>query len=291
MSKSDKWFSQKPIIFLIVFIVLLFLCCICCSLFIFMGSFTPPELELTSSSNIAWTSDKPTELIKFKCVAIEDLQINGKQLSRSEINDICGSKGHEIELKDGVNTFKLIGKNMRGDSTEVEISISFNLAEYNNKKDLKNTPESTPIPTVPQFTSYINAEDFKKKSFASIKNKYGEPTELNEEVAPVASYFYYDKGDYSFEGNYYDNDPTVYGASIFFDNQNCNVNDFNFEFASSALKYVQLDKYKNNNWKEVKSYFKQYRLENVDDWGAISITCTDENIFKISFYPEGYLNR
>lgn len=166
-----------------------------------------------------------------------------------------------------------------------------------------NNPTSTetPIPTQTTITTpttavqsqLIDANDFKIKSLSSITTKYGNPDYDYKSTAPTFSLFGYEKEKYSLEANYLSNDTRVFGAKVFFKDTTCNFSkDLTKDQLKVALESVNLSNQYDKDWQYQSSVLmKRFYINNSDNWSSISLSCSDENIYVISFQSVGWDKR
>lgn len=255
----------------------------CCSIFLliaFIGSFIPPSFSIVEPTNTEVSTSNASQKLRFECVGIDSIKVNDQVLSAPQRGEACGNTGYVVELGEGENiiTVNAIDTNSKEYSYEISITYTKPIVEP-IKEPVIQQPEVKEEPVI----SYIDANDFKNTTYEKIVQKYGKPDTLYENEPPVVNLFNYDKGNYILEGNYLKNNTTVNGSQLFL-KKKCSINNFNFDQAKEILPLVNLTKYENSKWQQVNSYFKQYRLENIDGWKSLAITCTDEGVFKIAFY-------
>lgn len=123
-------FKNKKVLFILIPILVL-LCCGCTIIFAMIGLSLPPELQLRSPNQANSTSTEPSQSIKLGCTNPQIVTINGKELTREEIdNQLCGSKGYTVNLNDGDNSFKIVAKNTKDDEVTLEVNITFDKTSY-----------------------------------------------------------------------------------------------------------------------------------------------------------------
>lgn len=274
----------SPVILLsIVLSSCLLLCCITFLILGLIGNSLPPSFEITQPSEIQISTSESSQTLKFDCMGIESIKINQTELSAPERGKACGNTDYKVDLVEGENTITIQAVDRDGNTYAHELVISYEVPTDNIAVE---EPEQEEIPDVeqPEVQPYINANDFKNTTYEQIVAKYGEPETLYDNEPPVYNLFNYAKENYVVEGNYLKNDTRVSGAAFFLEDRTCSIYSFDFETASEILPLIQLDQYKSYEWETVNSYFKQYRLEDVDDWKSVAITCTDEGVFKATFY-------
>jgi hypothetical protein len=152
-------------------------------------------------------------------------------------------------------------------------------------------PTATAIPTITPTPSYLlDANDYKKKDYSTIINKYGKPESEHKATAPVFSNFYYDKSTYSLESYYLSNDTLVYGSNVELKTATCKYDDgLNIDQRLFALQAVNLTSLKDKSWTYTTSIMvKQFHLVSTDGWSDIYISCSNDNSYRIIFQADGW---
>lgn len=274
----------SPLILLsIVLSACLLLCCATFLLIGLIGSFIPPSFSIVEPTHTEISTSNDSQRLRFECIGIDSIKVNDQALSASQHGEACGNTGYVVKLIEGENTITVSATDSDGKDYSHQISITFTKSiEEPIKEPVIEQPE---VKKEEPITPYIDANDFKNTTYEKVVQKYGKPDTLYENEPPVVNLFNYDKENYILEGNYLKNNTSVNGSQLFL-KKKCSINNFSFEQAKEILPLVNLNKYESNQWKETNSYFKQYRLENVDGWKSLAITCTDEGVFKIAFYSK-----
>lgn len=286
ITNSFKGLRSRYSPFVLLSILLSACLLLCCATFLLIGligSFIPPYFSIVEPTNTEISTSSDSQKLRFECIGIDSIQVNDHALSAPERGEACGNTGYVVRLNEGENIVIISAT----DTDDKE--YSHKLAIIYSKP--AETPTEDPVVQQPDVKEeepiipYIDANDFKNSTYEKIVQKYGKPETLYENEPPVVNLFNYDKDNYILEGNYLKNETTVTGAQLFL-KRKCSMNNFSFDQAKEILPLVTLSKYESSQWREVNSYFKQYRLENVDGWKSFAITCTDEGVFKIAFYSK-----
>lgn len=286
ITNSFKGLRSRYSPFVLLSIVLsacLLLCCATLFLIGLIGSFIPPSFSIVEPTNTEISTSNDSQKLKFECIGIDTIQVSNHVLSAPERGEACGNTGYVVKLNEGENTITISATDNDGKEYSYKLVITYaKPVEKPTEEPIIQKPE---VKEEEPVTPYIDANDFKNTTYEKIVQKYGKSETLYENEPPVVNLFNYDKEKYIVEGNYLKNNTSVTGAQLFL-KKKCTMNNFSFDQAKEILPLVSLSKYESSQWREVNSYFKQYRLENVDGWKSLAITCTDQGVFKIAFYSK-----